>query len=104
MTQALKFKQAGDLDPALEDPAVRTLNADKLLGRWVNTNPESRGIASCVIEREGNNFSLSVIGVGTDGPIEWPRTTAKGLANLEEEAGQRALALTATIAFDFMLA
>jgi hypothetical protein len=104
MTQTHRFKQSGDLDPALEDPAIRAVNADRLLGRWLNTNPESRGMANCVIERAGDNFSLSINGVGADGLIEWPRTTAKVLANLEEEAGQRAVALTATFASDFMTA
>jgi hypothetical protein len=102
MTHQHQFKQSGDLDPALEDPAVKAVNADRLLGRWLNTNPESRGMAGCVIEREGDNFGLSINGVGADGVIEWPRITAKVLANLEEEAGQRAVALTATVAFDFM--
>jgi hypothetical protein len=42
--------------------------------------------------------------VGTDGPIHWPQATAKVLANLEEEAGQRASALVATFDFSFMTA
>jgi hypothetical protein len=51
-----------------------------------------------------DRFTVSAVGVGATGPIEWPRTQAKALANLEEEAGQRTAALTATFDFGFMRA
>ena len=102
VTETLEFKQSGDLDPALLDPATRKLSADRLIGRWVNTDPDTRGIASIVIERKDEYVSVSVQGVGDDGPIEWPRTRATALANLEEEAGQRAVALAADFDFRFM--
>ncbi|HEX8847835.1 MAG TPA: hypothetical protein VF791_24555 [Pyrinomonadaceae bacterium] len=104
MTQSYEFRQSGHLNPALTDPATRTLNAEKLLGRWVNTNLETQGVAEIIIEQEGERFSVSVVGVGADGPIQWPKSRATALANLEEEAGQRALALSATFDFDFMRA
>lgn len=104
MTQTFEFKQLGHLNPALSDPATGTLNADKLAGRWVNTNSETRGIAEIVIERDGGRFSVRVRGVGADGPVDWPAAGAKVLANLEEEAGQRAVALAATFDFGFMKA
>lgn len=104
MTQTFEFKQSGHLNPALSNPATRTLNADKLIGRWVNTNSETRGIAEIIIEQDGEGFSVSVVGVGADAPIDWPVTKAKVLANLEEEAGQRAVALAATFDFGFMRA
>jgi hypothetical protein len=104
MTQTFEFKQLGHLNPALSDPASRTLNADKLTGRWVNTNPETQGLAEIVIEQDGERFSISAVGVGAGAPIDWPLTEAKVLANLEEEAGQRAVALAATFAFGFMRA
>lgn len=104
MTQTLEFKQSSHLDPALSDPATRTLNADKLIGRWVNTNSETQGIAEIVILQDGEEFSVSAVGVGADGPIAWPPTRARVLANLEEEAGQRAVALAASFEFGFMTA
>ena len=104
MTETFEFKQSGHLNPALSDTAARTLNADKLTGRWVNTNPETQGIAEIVIEQDGGRFSVSAVGVGADGPVEWPNVEAKVLANLEEEAGQRAVALAAVFDFDFMRA
>jgi len=104
MTENFEFKQSGDLDPALSDPATKKLSADKLVGRWVNTDPDTRGIAVITIERNGEQFSVSVQGVGADGLIDWPPARATPLANLEEEAGQRAVSLAAEFDLSFMRA
>ena len=104
MTKTFEFKQSGHLNPALSDPSTRTLNAERLIGRWGNTNRETQGIAECVIERVGETFTVSIAGVGAEGPICWPTTEARALANLEEEAGQRTFALAATFDFGFMTA
>ena len=104
MTQTFEYKQSYHLNPALTDPATRTLNADKLTGRWINTDPGTKGLAEILIAQEGEAFKVSAIGVGADGPIVWPVTRASALANLEEEAGQRALALAVTFEFGFMTA
>lgn len=102
MTRNLQFKQSGHLNPALSEPATRSLSAEKLTGRWVNTNRETEGIVECTIELNGDQFSISAHGVGEDGSIPWPMTTARALANLEEEANQRAMALGASFDFGFM--
>jgi hypothetical protein len=104
MTQTLEFKQNGHLDPALTDPATRTLHADKIVGHWINTTPETQGVAEIIIEQDGGHFFVSVVGVGESGAIPWPRTKATALANLEEEAGQRALALAVDFDLGFMKA
>jgi hypothetical protein len=104
MTQTLEFKLSGQLDPALSDPVTRTLHADKLIGRWLNTDPETQGVAEIIIERADESFFVRVLGVGEDKLIAWPRTEATALANLEEEAGQRALALAVDFDFGFMRA
>jgi len=104
VTETFEFKQSGDLDPALSDPATRKLSAGKLIGRWVNTDPDTRGIAAIVIERNDEHLSVGVRCVGADGPIDWPTTRATALANLEEEAGQRAVALAADFDLGFMRA
>ena len=96
------FKQKSHLHPDLKEPGAATTNAEKLLGRWRNTNYETRGIAECAIARDADGFSVNITGVGDDGPIAWPTTRAMPLANLEEEAGQRTMALLATFNFDFM--
>ena len=104
MTQTFEFKQSGDLEPALTDPATRTLSAEKLVGRWTNTDPQTKGIREILVEQEGDGFFVSAVGVGESRPIEWPKTEAVALANLEEEAGQRALALEVIFDFGFMRA
>jgi hypothetical protein len=104
MTETFEFKQSGDLDPALSDPATKKLSADKLVGRWVNTDPDTRGIAAITIEQNDEQFSVSVEGVGADGLIDWPPARATPLANLEEEAGQRAVSLAADFDLGFMRA
>ena len=104
MSRTLEFKESAHLDPALTDPATRTLNADKLIGRWRNTNPKTQGIAEIVIKEHDGKFSVSASGVGLDGPIPWRPVQVQVLANLEEEAGQRAVALAVNFDFDFMTA
>lgn len=98
---SLEFKQNGHLDSALLDPAT-TARAEKLIGRWVNTNPETKGIVFCEIRRDGDELTIDLAGAGVDGPIAWPVARTKALGNLEEEAGQRTIALAATFEFGFM--
>jgi len=98
MTQAA-FKQNSHLNPELYEAGG---NLDKLVGRWLNTNRDTRGIAECTIEREGDQINVRITGAGEDGPIAWPVVAAQSLANLEEEAGQRTGALMATFEFGFM--
>jgi len=101
MPEPLEFKEKGHLDPALLDPATVS-RAEKLIGHWVNTNLDTRGIAECEITRDGDLFTIKILGVGEDTKIEWPIARVKPLANLEEEAGQRTIALAATFEFGFM--
>jgi hypothetical protein len=103
MTQP-NFKQKSHLHPDLNKPGAATRNAEKLLGRWRNTNHETRGIAECTVARDGDVINVSIVGVGEDGPIHWPVARATPLANLEEEAGQRTMALMATFELGFMRA
>jgi len=79
-------------------------NAGELLGRWLNTNHETRGISECTVARDGDGWSVSLVGVGEDGPIRWPTVRATPLANVEEEAGQKTMALLATFDLGFMRA
>ncbi len=100
----MDYKQKSHLHPDLLNPAAANLNPDKLLGHWINTNSETRGIAECTVAREGDDITVSIIGAGADGPIHWPKALATPLANLEEEAGQRTPAATATFDLGFMRA
>ena len=79
-------------------------NPASVVGRWLNTNRETRGIAECVITQDNDAILVSIIGVDDNEPMPWPKARAKVLANLEEEAGQRTITLMATFNLGFMTA
>ena len=82
-------------------------NPASVLGRWLNTNRDTRGIAECTITmdaQEEDHFVVSITAVGDNEPVPWPKARAKVFANLEEEAGQRTVALTATFNLGYMTA
>ncbi|HEY2964051.1 MAG TPA: hypothetical protein VGJ37_16645 [Pyrinomonadaceae bacterium] len=99
MTETLPFKQKSHLHPALTDPAIAA-NATSLLGHWLNTNRDTNGIAECVVARDDDGITINITGVNE----KWPATRATVLANLEEEAGQRTVALLANFNLGFMTA
>jgi len=74
---------------------IATANAASMLGRWLNTNRDTRGIAECVVARDGQGITVSVTAVGDHEPVRWPTARTTVLANVEEEAGQRTIALLA---------
>jgi len=104
VTKNLEFKQIRDLDKALIDSNVQAMNADKLTGRWMNTDPNTRGLREISIERIDEQFGVSAQAAGTNGAIDWQAKSVAALANLEEEAGQRSIALAADFDFGFMKA
>lgn len=81
---------------------IKTGNAASLLGHWLNTNRDSRGIAECVVAEDKDGITVSIFGAGDKEP--WPIERATVLANVEEEAGQRSVALLATFNLGFMTA
>ena len=48
-----------------------------LLGVWVNSNPETQGIARMVMTESGGRLSLRVQAVGPDGLIDWGETDVR---------------------------
>ena len=42
-----------------------------LLGIWINSNPDTSGIARLVISEADGNLSLQVYAIGPDGLIDW---------------------------------
>ena len=77
-------------------------NIGSLLGHWLNTNRETRGIAECVVAQDNEGMTVSITGVGDNEPVRWPNARAIVLANLEEEAGQRTIALLADFDLGYM--
>jgi len=81
-----------------------TGNVKSVLGRWLNTNRDTRGIAECVVAQDGDGVTVSVTAVGENEAVRWPTARATVLANLEEEAGQRTIALLAKFNLGYMTA
>ena len=79
---------------------ITTANAASVLGRWLNTNRDTRGIAECVVAQDEHGITVDITGVNEN----WPTVRATVLANLEEEAGQRTVALLATFDLDSAVA
>ncbi len=75
-------------------------NTGSLLGHWLNTNRDTRGITECVVAQDNERITVSITSVGE--PVQWPRAGAIVLANVEEEAGQRTIALLADFDLGFM--
>ena len=42
-----------------------------LVGNWVNSNPETNGVARMRVSEEGGRLSLRVYAVGPDGLVDW---------------------------------
>ena len=74
---------------------ITTASTTSLLGRWLNTNRDTRGMRECVIAQDGEDISVSIMTAGNNEPVHWPTARANVLANVEEEAGQRTIALLA---------
>jgi len=42
-----------------------------LVGTWINSNPDTTGIARMVVDERDGNLSVRAYGVGPDGLIDW---------------------------------
>ena len=81
---------------------ITTGNPKSVLGRWLNTNRETEGISECVVSQESDEITVRITSAGDK--ESWPVAKATVLANLEEEAGQRTIALLADFHLGFMTA
>ena len=80
---------------------IKTGNVNSVLGRWLNTNLHTPAIAECTVTQDKDGLSVQVIGADKE---PWPIAHPTILANLEEEAGQRSVALMATFDLGHMIA
>ena len=73
----MQFAQLFDrVEPAGNGP----IEFSQWVGTWINSNPDTRGIARLVISEVNGDFFLEVRAVGPDGLIEWGKTPIKTLA------------------------
>ena len=68
----MQFAQIRDRVSVDEGP----LDLSAFPGTWVNSNPETSGIARILMEEEGGRLRLQVYAVGPDGLIAWGKTEA----------------------------
>jgi hypothetical protein len=52
----------------------RSIDTSSLPGVWVNSNPDSNGIARMVLSESEGELLLHVYGIGPDGLIDWGKT------------------------------
>ena len=92
----MQFAQLSDRVEAIEANVAMDIQA--LPGVWINSNPNTNGIARMVMSEWDGTLSLQVFAVGPDGPIDWGTTT-----NIEVFAGlpDSRVAAGFTCSFDF---
>ena len=66
----MEFAQLNDrVEP--EAAPAQALDVSGLLGTWVNSNPDTSGIARMVMSDKDGRLSLQVYAVGPKGLIDW---------------------------------
>jgi hypothetical protein len=70
MKMQMGFARAGD---SVESKATvaKEVDTSPLLGVWVNSNPDSNGIARMVMSQSVGSLTLQVSAIGPDGLIDW---------------------------------
>lgn len=69
----MEFAQVRDrvkIDP--EEP--ESIDSSGLIGTWVNSNPETSGIARMIVSESGGSLSMRSFAIGPDGLIDWGAT------------------------------
>ena len=57
------------------------IDSSALPGTWVNSNPDTTGIARMVMTESNGNLSLQVYGIGPDGLVDWGSTSVNVLTS-----------------------
>jgi hypothetical protein len=70
MEMSVRFAQIRDRVES-DGATARSVDASALAGIWVNSNPDSTGIARMVISECNGNVTLQVSAIGPDGLIDW---------------------------------
>ena len=60
-----------------DETAAGPVDVSALLGTWVNSNPETNGIARMVTTEAGGRLMLEVQAIGPEGLISWGTTEAE---------------------------
>ena len=57
------------------------IDLSPLEGAWVNSNPDSRGIARLVLSESNGRLRLQVLAIGPDGLIDWGSVDANAFTS-----------------------
>lgn len=69
----MRFAQIRDrVEAGVEADAPVDISA--LAGMWVNSNPDTNGIARMVMSESNGNLAVQVFAIGPDGLIDWGTT------------------------------
>lgn len=74
--------QFAQLSDRVESNGSKTMDTQALPGVWINSNPNTSGIARMVMSEAEGKLSLQVFAVGPDGPIDWGSTSVKVFAGV----------------------
>ena len=69
----------------LPDAALRLSN-HRFLGRWTNTDRETRGVMDVEVAEKSGDVVVSILGVGETAPCDWGEATAHVFALRVESA------------------
>ena len=67
--------QFAQLSDRIENTSGSITDLQALPGSWINSNPNTNGIARLVMTESEGKLSLQVFAVGPDGLIDWGTTT-----------------------------
>lgn len=57
------------------------VDSSPLVGTWINSNPDTNGIARLIITGSNADLSVHAFAIGPDGIIDWGTTDGKVLAS-----------------------
>ena len=93
----IQFAQLSDqVEPS---PPITNIDPKSLLGRWINSNPDTISIARIDITEANGKLQLQVFAVGPDGPIDWGTAPAEVFAG--NPASSTGAGFTCTYDFGF---
>ena len=75
----MQFAQLCDLvEPPL--PAGAAIDAEALPGNWINSNPDTNGIARLIVSKTGETLSMQAFAIGPEGLVDWGTAPMKVFA------------------------
>ena len=92
--------QFAQLFDRVEPSDTAPIEFSQWVGKWINSNPDTRGITRLMISEVDGNFFLEVQGIGPDGLIDWGKTPIKTLA--ANPASRTGAGFTCSYDFDFV--